>query len=276
MGSFIFTWEHPADEVYVTGTFDDWSKSERLEKTNTIFAKRVFLNNVSEKIYYKDLFCFFPTFISPPNHLTSIVLLQLQLIRLPISKFKLTNFYLQFVVDGNWITDHTAPQENDESGNLNNVLTADRITMQKFDTVGAMSGVTPESSSVPLAASVPLEKGKRNEPDTLPGTFPETSAAEGGLSEYLMNTLSATEMSTASVNDSFNSNTDKKPTGKDEEEQTFSVSPLPAFPGAVNPVSISPGEKLPDFRTLTSDTLTSNVDLGKDEEEQTFSVSPLP
>ncbi|TQS34987.1 hypothetical protein Golomagni_04607, partial [Golovinomyces magnicellulatus] len=238
MGSFIFTWEHPADEVYVTGTFDDWSKSERLEKTNTIFAKRVFLTNVSEKIYYK------------------------------------------FVVDGNWITDHTAPQEKDESGNLNNVLTADRIIIQTFDSIGTMSGVTPESSSVPLAAAVPLEKGKKKEPDTLPGTFPETPAAEGGLSEYLMNPLSATEISTAPIihenNDSLKPHSDIKPDGKDEKEQTFSVSPLPAFPGAVNPVSIPPGQKLPDYSTLTSDTLTSNVDLGKDEKEQTFSVSPLP
>ncbi|KAH8650571.1 immunoglobulin E-set, partial [Tricladium varicosporioides] len=29
--------------------------------------------------------------------------------------------YYKFVVDGNWVTNHTAPQEADDSGNLNNV-----------------------------------------------------------------------------------------------------------------------------------------------------------
>lgn len=37
----------------MTGTFDEWSKSEKLEKTGDIFEKRVTLPNVDEKIYYK-------------------------------------------------------------------------------------------------------------------------------------------------------------------------------------------------------------------------------
>ena len=47
--------EHPASEVYVTGTFDDWSKSEKLVKTGDVFEKDVTLSSKSaeEKIYYK-------------------------------------------------------------------------------------------------------------------------------------------------------------------------------------------------------------------------------
>lgn len=45
--------EHPAEEVYVTGTFDDWSKSEKLEKVGDVFAKDVTLPSAAEKIYYK-------------------------------------------------------------------------------------------------------------------------------------------------------------------------------------------------------------------------------
>jgi hypothetical protein len=45
--------EHPASEVYVTGTFDDWSKSEKLTKTGDYFAKDVTLPRADEKIYYK-------------------------------------------------------------------------------------------------------------------------------------------------------------------------------------------------------------------------------
>lgn len=37
----------------MTGTFDDWSKSEKLLKTGNSFSKDVALPNATEKIYYK-------------------------------------------------------------------------------------------------------------------------------------------------------------------------------------------------------------------------------
>jgi hypothetical protein len=37
----------------VTGTFDDWSKSEKLEKKGDTFIKDVILKSADEKIYYK-------------------------------------------------------------------------------------------------------------------------------------------------------------------------------------------------------------------------------
>ncbi|KAF4419645.1 hypothetical protein K4K61_011177 [Colletotrichum sp. SAR11_59] len=53
MGTFKFTWAHPAEEVYVTGTFDNWTKSEKLDKVGDAFEKTVTLPEASEKIYYK-------------------------------------------------------------------------------------------------------------------------------------------------------------------------------------------------------------------------------
>ncbi len=53
MGSFVFKWEHAASEVYVTGTFDNWSKSEKLIQTGDVFEKNVTLPSAAEKIYYK-------------------------------------------------------------------------------------------------------------------------------------------------------------------------------------------------------------------------------
>jgi hypothetical protein len=53
MGNFTFTWEHPAEEVYVTGTFDNWTKSVKLDKNGDLFSKSVDLGNATEKIYYK-------------------------------------------------------------------------------------------------------------------------------------------------------------------------------------------------------------------------------
>ncbi|KAI5860227.1 hypothetical protein GGS23DRAFT_240557 [Durotheca rogersii] len=53
MGTFLFKWAHPASEVYVTGTFDDWKKTEKLEKVGDHFEKTVTLPDASAKIFYK-------------------------------------------------------------------------------------------------------------------------------------------------------------------------------------------------------------------------------
>ena len=46
--------EHPnAEEVFVTGTFDDWTKSVKLDKKGDVFEKTVNLKDASKKIYYK-------------------------------------------------------------------------------------------------------------------------------------------------------------------------------------------------------------------------------
>jgi hypothetical protein len=44
---------HHAEEVYVTGTFDNWTKSERLELVGKVFEKTVTLPESSDKIFYK-------------------------------------------------------------------------------------------------------------------------------------------------------------------------------------------------------------------------------
>lgn len=44
---------HPAYEVYVTGTFDDWAKSVKLENKGEHFEKLVELPLSNEKIFYK-------------------------------------------------------------------------------------------------------------------------------------------------------------------------------------------------------------------------------
>lgn len=44
---------HPASDVHVTGTFDDWGKTEKLEKVGDVFEKEVNLPSADEKYYYK-------------------------------------------------------------------------------------------------------------------------------------------------------------------------------------------------------------------------------
>jgi hypothetical protein len=45
--------EHPeANEVFVTGTFDDWGKTQQLHKVGDVFEKTVDLDG-KDKILYK-------------------------------------------------------------------------------------------------------------------------------------------------------------------------------------------------------------------------------
>jgi len=255
MGSFVFKWEHPASDVYVTGTFDNWSESEKLVKSGDIFEKNVTLSDASEKIYYK------------------------------------------FVVDGNWTTDHTAPQENDASGNLNNVLTIDRIVKHTPTTAGVMSGVTPTSTTTELAKDAPLEKKsplEHTNSSDLPGAFLETPALEKG--DFSVNPIPATsgtgnpvKLAPGEKVPDPSSFTSKEVTSgvhddpelvaaanKSESKQTFSVSPLPAFAGAINPVTTAPGEKIPDSSTLTGNTINSAVRTDKESYENSGAFGHTP
>ena len=54
---------HPAQEVYVTGTFDDWAKSVKLENKGEHFEKLVELPLSKEKIFYKVRYLRAPPFL---------------------------------------------------------------------------------------------------------------------------------------------------------------------------------------------------------------------
>ncbi|TKW51030.1 hypothetical protein CTA1_3941 [Colletotrichum tanaceti] len=196
MGTYKFTWAHPAEEVYVTGTFDNWTKSEKLDKIGNSFEKTVNLPNASEKIYYK------------------------------------------FVVDNNWITDHTAPQEPDHEGNVNNFLTPDQIV--KEDTsVATMSTVTPESTTAALAKDVPLEKKDdlpQATPSDIPGGFPITPAVN-------------------------------------ELDKSFGVNPLPAQDVTAQPVTLAPGEPIPP--SAKAGDINDQVKLDKEAYEDSSALPGL-
>ncbi|MCJ1402046.1 hypothetical protein MMC11_005265 [Xylographa trunciseda] len=197
MGSFLFQWNHPAKEVHVTGTFDDWSKSVLLEKKDgDMHEKLVELPRADEKIYYK------------------------------------------FVVDDQWITDHTAPQETDSTNNINNVLLPEQITKSQPPT--SHSGVAAMASS------------------HVPGSFPETPAAERtGFTDA----------------DATPDNTTK---AGGESEQAFGVSPLPATSGIGNPVQTKPGDPVPDPSSFTKNTITSAVTTDKESYDRGGNAPQLP
>lgn len=151
-------------------------------------------------------------------------------------------------MNGSWVTNESAPKEDDGSGNYNNVLTPADIKEDapESDPVSTLSSAAPESTTAALAGAVPKEptsmplRTPANE--DLPGSFPLTPPAET----------------------------------PSHEPQAFSVNPIPATQGLGNPVTLAPGDSVPHPSTLTSNTIHSTVNHDKEPEDATVSVAPIP
>ncbi|PSN72248.1 hypothetical protein BS50DRAFT_247200 [Corynespora cassiicola Philippines] len=253
MGSYTFTWEHSANEVFVTGDFDDWKQTVKLEKEDNVFKKTVELPKA--KTMYK------------------------------------------FVVDGNWVTNDSAPKDDDGKGNVNNVLVPDDIK----EPVSTLSSAAPESSTAALAADVPKEADKApvQADDHLPGAFPLTPPADTPVNEpqaFSINPIPATEgagnpvklapgepvpdPSTLTSNTIQSTVQHEKEPEKQEDKAEVSVAPIPATEGLGNPIKLAPGEPVPEPSTLTSNTIESTVqhekEPQKDEDKAEVSVAPIP
>ncbi|KAK4065181.1 uncharacterized protein Triagg1_8620 [Trichoderma aggressivum f. europaeum] len=256
MGSYTFKWEHPAEEVFVTGTFDNWTKSEQLAKEGDVFQKTVALKDASQKIYFKvgrelavvlrppTIRCFCRCVFDALLY-AALFLLSLSHMPLAMALFSsslnalfspsLDMIYLGvaetphgassvvcaggcdatqrdanargYVVDGNWTVNESSPKEADHEGNVNNFITPEDIL--KSDPAAAfISTVTPQSTTAKMASEQPVEKPEGvATPSDVPGGFPATPQTE--------------------------------------LDKPISVNPLPAAAGAVNPITLAPGEEVP-------------------------------
>ncbi|KAJ5235658.1 uncharacterized protein N7469_004826 [Penicillium citrinum] len=131
MGSFNFQWPYDANEVFVTGTFDDWGKTVKLNRVGDTFEKEVSLP-AGEKIQYK--------FVVDGNWTTD-------------KRVREEN-------DGHDnINNVLLPEEIKETAALTQPTTN-----------ATMSGVTPDSTTAALTAGVPKEEPNGNLPGTFPDT----------------------------------------------------------------------------------------------------------
>lgn len=191
------------------------------------------------------------------------------------------------------MTDHTAPQENDNLGNLNNYLTTDRIKKHTHTHTPAaaaiMSGVTPNSTTAALAKDVPKENGTSS---ALPGAFPETPATEPD--SFSVNPIPASAGNGNPITlapgeavphpSTINANTITSGVHDDEElkaadlakEPTFGVNPIPATAGGGNPITLAPGEPVPDPSTITGNTVASTVRTDKESYENSGGLGTAP
>ena len=139
-----------------------------------------------------------------------------------------------------------------------------------------ISGITPGSTTAQLASKVPKEGEREPGPEPSAASPPATpfhDAEEFGVNPVPATAGTGNPVSLAPgekvphpntlTSNTINSTVRDDPSLKKDDNQTFGVAPLPATTGIGNPVSLQPGEKVPDPSSFTTNTVTSNVTLDK-------------
>ena len=127
-----------------------------------------------------------------------------------------------------------------------------------------------------MAGKVPKEGEKEVRPGTSGGSPPETpfhDAQEFGVNPTPATAGAGNPVTLAPgepvphpntlTDNTVSSTVRDDPSLAKGDEQAFGVAPLPATTGIGNPVSLQPGEKVPDPSSFTSNTVNSNVTLDK-------------
>ncbi|PGG97690.1 hypothetical protein GX51_07200 [Blastomyces parvus] len=236
MSTHTFQWTDPtAKEVYVTGTFDNWGRSVKLDRTEDGFRKDVALPIVGGKLLYKFVvdgsWKIDPTALKEDDghHNTNNVLLRQHIKQLPPVKV--------LAPAPTSPTDKEAPE--------------------------TMSGVTPESTTAALAAGVPKESDRALETETAAPTI--SSVAPESTTAAL-----AKDATLESKKDSTPGAFPVTPAGETEQ---FSAKPIPATEGIGNPIQLQPGEPVPDPSTITQNTVASTATTGQEGYEKDASAA---
>lgn len=162
MAKYTFKWPHAAENVIVTGSFDDWNKSVTLDKVGDSFEKTVDLPDSAEKIQYKYVVDGewktndqAPTEDDGKGSTNNILTLEEIVKSAPATTALLSS---------------AAPASTTAA------LAAAAPVETKTETEPAaavISSAAPTSTTAELAKDAPIET-KAAEGSDLPGTFPET------------------------------------------------------------------------------------------------------
>ncbi|KAK4503497.1 hypothetical protein PRZ48_004412 [Zasmidium cellare] len=283
MGSYTFRWEHPAEEVYVTGTFDDWSKTVQLDKKDTVFEKTVNLKPTTEKILYK----FVADGEWKHDHTGKIEtddkgnvnnVLYPEDIKPPLSMAQQT---ISGVAPGATTTELAGEQplqkENAPPGAFPETPAAvdSKESENTGGLAGAAAGVAAGAGAVAAsaAAALGLSKEKQQQAEQTFSVNPIPASEGAGNPVHLQPGEKVPEPSSINAN-TVSSSVHDDPSLK-SSEQTLGVAPLPATGGIGNPVHLAPGEKVPDSSTLTTNTINSNVKLDQASYEKSDSGAPV-
>ncbi|EMD86418.1 carbohydrate-binding module family 48 protein [Bipolaris maydis ATCC 48331] len=247
MGKYTFTWEHAANDVYVTGTFDDWRKTVKLELEDGVFKKTVELPKLHTQ--YK--------FVVNGNWCT--------------------NETARTEDDGHGIINNVLYPEDivDEEP----VTTLSSVAPES--TTAALAGAVPKESDKAATDGAALPGTFPETP------FAETPAGEAQTFNVSPIPASSTNGNPIKLApgepvpdpSTLTNNTVESTVKHDEEPEqepaTFGVAPIPATAGLGNPIHLAPGEPVPDPSTLTSNTVESTVKTDPASYEKADALPPL-
>ncbi|OJD22939.1 hypothetical protein ACJ73_05711 [Blastomyces percursus] len=232
-----------ASEVYVTGTFDNWTRSVKLDRTEDGFRKDVLVPIVAGKLLYKFVvdgsWKLDPSALQEDDghHNTNNVLLRHHIKQLPPVK----------------------------------VITPASASPMDKEAAETMSGVPPESTTSALAAGVPKESDKVPETETAAPAAPAAPTISSAAPESTTATL-AKDTTLESKKDSTPGAFPVTPAGETEQ---FSAKPIPATAGVGNPIQLQPGEPVPDPSSITQNAVTSTATTDQAGYEQDASAAGL-
>ncbi|KAF1829343.1 hypothetical protein BDW02DRAFT_169691 [Decorospora gaudefroyi] len=245
MGKYTFTWEHSADDVYVTGTFDDWRKTVQLDKEDGIFKKTVELpkTHTQYKFVVNGNWC--------------------------------TNDSARKEDDGHGIINNVLLPEDIIDEPVHTMSSA-----APTSTTAALAGQVPKEnetskSSSPVPGAFP-ETPYAETPGSEPQTFNVAPIpATSGLGNPVQLAPGEPVPDASTLTDNTIASTVNHDKDQEQEPSSFGVAPLPATAGAGNPIQLAPGEKVPDPSTFTSNTVQSTAKTDAASYENSDALPPL-
>ncbi|KAF9697738.1 hypothetical protein EKO04_004111 [Ascochyta lentis] len=244
MGKYTFTWEHDANDVYVTGTFDDWKKTVELEKKDGIFKKTVELPKT--KTQYK--------FVVNGNWCI--------------------NESAPKEDDGHGIVNNILLPDNivDEPAHTLSSAAPTSSTAALAAAVPKQKDIEKSRSNDSIPGAFPMTPTPSTEQRQFINPIPATAGLGNPVKlapdEHVPAPSTLTDNT---VNSTVNL---KELPEEDDEEAKLSVAPIPATAGAGNPIHLAPGEKVPHPSTLTSNTISSTARTDEDAYHKSGSQAP--
>ncbi|KAL2796929.1 hypothetical protein BJX66DRAFT_126850 [Aspergillus keveii] len=281
MGSYTFRWPYNANEVFVTGTFDDWGKTIKLDRNGDVFEKDVHFPVEGEKVHFKFV----------------------------VDGIWTTDNQLPEEDDGSSNVNNVLYPDQIRKHSI--------AALQNGTDMATLSGVAPHSTTAAVAGDVSKESSRTAAPGSttagldkdvpleqraaIPGGFP----AESPYSEYSVNPIPASSGIGNPIHlkpgekvpdpSTFNSNTvqstartdkaayDQPPSSAQQNGGAFSVPPVlnttipeSSLPmgDAANPTSTDPGVTIQSAAPASTTTgLAASVPL-ESQKKQAGSTSP--
>ena len=274
-----------AQHVYVTGTFDDWGKSEQLQKVGQVFEKEVQLSSADEKILYK--FVVDDQWVTDPEapkeddgHYNVNNVLYPGNIKRKQSEAPQAAAYSLGGANpmAGGATEHRVTESSDAPpSNASFDGTSERSTPQTQSRAATVSA-SDEGGAPTLSQDRSEQNANRSIPDVSSPSHNTTMSSEESKSNLPGDSEKSSDESTpmpASSQSEYASSSlpGAFPETPANEPESFSVNPIPASSGFGNPVRLQPGDKVPEHSEVTSHTVDSTVTTSKEDYDRAGSAS---